>query len=477
MNGNDDIHNQNINNEKGANGKADIDNGKQQYTFVRETIKKKPPLFFRILLRLLHILGLGIVFGLGLCLVLFVFDKDFKTLFMDKEEETTNKELETTTKEDLSNQGTMSLDETINLKLVNVSVMFYIKDETTIPNMQDTIEVTDVYTEEGVTASVSDNKEVQLSTDKDKETATEKNTTEIEETVADNELTDEMELSEKRNYTGVIISKTSKIFILISYEKIKGSDRIYVLLEDEKQIQAELYANDTATGMAIITIPSKDISDDVYKKITSASILEIDSVNSGDKLVYAGNPNQTGRLLYSGTLAGTDKGNMNYDIYYRGIITDISNNNITDGFLFDENGMLVGIVKKLYEDDKVGNMITGISASDLSVVIKALINKERIRHIGIKGEKVTDEMRELTGEKIPDGMYVTDVARDSTAYTSGIMIGDIIVQINNKQVENLGTIQNVLANSNEGGTVTIVLKRKIGTSYNEFTIKVPVEAY
>ncbi len=462
----------NGNNDNGANGKADVEKENQQYTFVRETIKKKPPLFLRILLKLLHILGMGIVFGLGLSLVLFVLGKDIKDFFTDKEEETTEKQSETTT-EEVDNEKTMSLNEMISTKLVDISVIFYKNEETAAQGISETTHAEDVYSDEEVTASVSDNKEIQQPTEK--ETTTKKNTEELEMQETTTEF-DEQILTEKRNYTGLIISKTSTLYILISYDKIKDSNIIYVMLEDGEQIEAEEYAHDTATGIAILTIQKSDISEEIYKKISSASILELDKMDSGEKLVYAGNPNHTGRLFYSGTLAGTDKGNINYDIFYRGIITDISNNNINDGFLFNENAKLVGIVNKSY-NDKVGNMISGICASDLSSVIKDLINKERIRHIGIKGETVTDEMRDLTNEKIPDGMYVTDVARESTAYTSGIMLGDIIVQINNMKVENLGNIQNVLANSNEGGTVTIVLKRKIGTNYNEFTIKVPVEAY
>lgn len=452
-----------------------------EYTFVRETIRKTPPAAVRILLRVLRILGMGAVFGLGVCIVLLIFNKDLRDMFMGGEQKRTESDAENgTTEEEMTEDGVvLSVEERINAGLVDVAAVFYSDSTETLTESVPQEETTALYQEEK-TAAISDNKEIQTTTDAaGQATEATQSTPETGVGISDTEeTTEKKKIEEKRHFTGIVISKRTDIFICLSYGNIKDADDIYVSFGKGKAVQAELYGSDVLNGIAVLRVKSGKLDSEIRKSILTAELAPADDMSSGDRLVYAGNPFGRGRLFYAGTLAGVDSGHTSYDIFYRGIITDIGNTDIvTDGFLFDENGRVAAMLGALPVEQTAGSNIAGICMEDMMYVVRALANGTAVNHIGVRGDEVTDDMRELAQEDMPQGMYVTDVARESNAYKAGIMVGDIITSAGGEKVTSLKDIQKKLAGMSAGNDITIVLKRKIGTSYNEFTIKVPVEAY
>lgn len=456
-----------------------IDETKEEYTFVRETIKEKPPVMLRAAFKVLQLLGMGIVFGMGICLVLFAFDKDIRDIFGHKNDEietTKNQVQETTTvPKETASQEIISVEEKINSSLVDVEVIIYRNEDenqTTVPAEE---KITGIYEEEDKTAAVSDDKEVHTTATEEK--LTEKDTTTAETTKIPEETTEKRQIEEKKHYTGVVIAIKKDIYVCIAYDKVKDGDELAVSFGEGNHAVAGIYGKETINGIAVLSVDVSELDETVVNRISKADIADVDIAGSGDELIYAGKPYEMGRLFYAGTLAGLDDGHSNYDTFYRRVITDITSAGTNDGFIFDGNGKLVAMLNSNAGEPTAGKNITGICMEDMMHIVNALIYNTTIGHIGIKGETVTEDMRDLTQENIPDGMYVTDVARDSASYKSGIMVGDIITQIDGKKVSSIKEIQNVIQFRSNGENVTIVLKRKIGTNYSELTIKVPVEAY
>ncbi len=474
--------------DNNLNNQNENNNDEQKYTFVRETIKEKPPLAVRVILKIAKVLGLGIVFGLGICIVLFIFGRDIRDIFGDKGDDgndkstVTEESAETTVYEKATEQQTISLEESIDSKIVDVIVVCYEEEKTKAEDLESSTTqnmTTAVYEEEDGTASISDNKEVQTTTSQNETTVQEtESSTEVESTsILDESNTDRKKIKEKKHYTGVVVLKQSEVIICIAYDKIKNGDEIYVSFADGKQIKATISGQENINGIALLKVDAAKIDNAVLSKVTVADVVEMKNHRKGDEIVYAGNPYGSERLFYSGTLAGIDDGHSNYDTFYRGIITDISNGDVQDGFLFDIDGKLVAMVSKIGDSKTVARNVSGVCMEDMIHVVQSLLYKTTINHIGVKGETVTDDMRDLTQENMPDGMYVVDVAKNSTAYKSGIMVGDIITKADGNEVKSIKDIQTALKGMKAENSITIVLKRKIGTNYNEFTIKVPVEAY
>lgn len=455
------------------------DNSKEDYTFVRETIKERPAAFVRMLFKAGKLLGMGVAFGLGVCLVILIFNKDMRNIFTkdkDSNKESTENAADYTDEGSTSlGEETMSFDEKTGAQLAEVVVIYYSKEEATALETESSNESGGADYDEEVTADISDNKEIQTTTSQaDKSTEKRRK----KESTGDGAATgsENKRIEEKKHYTGLIVAAVGDVFICIENGKINKGEDILVSFGDGNYVKAGVYGSDLVNGLAVLRVYAKDIDEKTKKKLKPAIIRSIDEMNEGDKLVYVGNPYGTGRLMYTGALAGVDDGHCNYDTFYRGVVTDIRNEDIQDGFMFDANGDIVAMVGSINEKLTLGKNIAGVCMEDIMFIVSAIVDGSYVKHIGIKGEAVTDDMRELTGESMPDGMYVTDVARDSSAYRSGIMVGDIVISVNGNQVSKLKDIQMVLEKTSENADITLVVKRRIGTSYNEITIKVPVEA-
>ncbi len=446
-----------------------------KYTFVNETIKKKPPFIIRAGLKVLYILGMGAVFGLGICLVLYAFDRNVKDILFGDDNETqepTTKielEIESDTQE---GETIADLESLIDKKIVEVYAVTYEKEEETTSDELESIGISD-NNGNGVNIIVPETKDVEG------ETTTALTTGEDATQGGDVSPweTETAKIAKKTSKTGVIISINYHLYILTQYAEIKNCDEINVEFYNGSQAVAKVHKADETNGIAIIEVKKDQIKNDVYATIQKAAIVRLDEIKSGDTIIYAGDPYLEKRLFYTGTLAGIDNGNINYDTFYRGVITDITVKNVNDGFLFNRSGQLVGMVMDLWKGKGGENTITAIGVEDIYSVINNLVNKLPINHIGIKGEKVTDDIKHLTNEEMPNGLYITDVERGSSAYLAGVMVGDIVAEMNGSKIESLQDVQKILANLQNSDIVTMVLKRKIGVNYSELRIKVTVESY
>lgn len=382
-----------------------VENG--NYTFVRETIKKTPPKIILLLFKILKVLGFGIVFGLGVCLVLVIFfDERFKELSNKEQttQESKNVEEETEIKEE--KKPVENIESSINSNVVDIIV-------------------------------VND--------------------------------------SDRIHYTGIIVLKKNDLFICTAYEKLENASGIYVSFDNgNTQSEAQLYGADKVNNVAIIKVKKANMTPKAYIEAKAVAVSSLDEMSSGEKIVFAGNPYGSGRLFYTGTLAGITGKCENFDDYHRIVITDIINEKVDDGFLFNQYGEVMAIITSKNTKSLDYKNISGISIEDIKYIYNALLYNTGIKHIGIKGEAVTDEMRKLTQEDIPDGLYITEVSRTSTAFMSGIMVGDIIVKANNTEIKSIKDIQNILDNARLNDKISVVIMRKIGTEYIRYEIDVQV---
>ncbi len=443
----------------------------EKYTFVNETIKKKPPFIIRAGFKILYILGMGAVFGLGICLVLYALDRNVKDIFFGEKDET----VETTSKieveiesETLEGETVADLESLIDKKIVEIYAITYQKEEESTTDEVESVGISDSL---GNNATILSPETSSTETESTTVAATGDSTEETEEEK------ENARIISKTSKTGVLIAINYHLYILTQYEDFKNCDEIKVEFYNGDLATATVHKADEVNGIAIIEVKKDQVINQVYGTIRKASIVRLDELKNGDTIIYAGNPYDEKRLFYTGTLAGVDNGNINYDTFYRGIITDITVKNVDDGFLFNKSGQLVGMVMDLWKGKSGENTITAMGVEDVYSIIDNLVNKLTINHIGIKGEKVTDDIKNLINEEMPNGLYITDVQRGSSAYSAGIMVGDIVTEMNGKTVESLHDVQKILADLKNSDIVTMVLKRKIGVSYSELRIKVSVESY
>ena len=79
--------------------------------------------------------------------------------------------------------------------------------------------------------------------------------------------------------------------------------------------------------------------------------------------------------------------------------------------------------------------------------------------MGVNIQQVTKEIAEIKGLDIPEGALVSSVAKNSPAEKAGIKMGDIIVEVDGKDIDNVRTLQKIVAKAGESKNVIIKIWR------------------
>ncbi len=268
--------------------------------------------------------------------------------------------------------------------------------------------------------------------------------------------------------SGIIVKKGARIHILAMYENVKDMDIIKVVFNDNTSVEAVLENYDKVTGLAVLSVSVADMNDDTIKNIQAVDFANSSAVSYSEPVVYIGNP--FGMDVYEtiGFINGQPKITTGMDIGYSVFRTDIFISECNDGFIFDIDGELLGIVNG---GEKI---VEAISASDVESIVDCLNNGRDIVYMGIYGEAVTDEIREISGIDMPDGIYVTDVEKDSPAYISGIRKGDIISKIDGTIINNMIKLKSYLQKKEVGNTLRVLIYRQNGSKFDNYTLEVEI---
>ena len=109
------------------------------------------------------------------------------------------------------------------------------------------------------------------------------------------------------------------------------------------------------------------------------------------------------------------------------IATDIAAAPGGSGVLFNQKGQVIGLVKSGILGEAVSASASALAVSDMKQVMEMLLNGESVPYMGISGTSVTEELSEA--QKMPKGLYVTNVQVDSPGMKAGIQNGDVIQQV------------------------------------------------
>ncbi len=97
---------------------------------------------------------------------------------------------------------------------------------------------------------------------------------------------------------------------------------------------------------------------------------------------------------------------------------------------------------------------------------ETLAGRARIEEeLGLTVQEVTPELRKHLGLDVEKGLVVSGVERGSPAYQAGIRRGDVIIEVNQREVEDLDDYRKALEQSKGKESVLFLVKRGAGTLY------------
>jgi Do/DeqQ family serine protease len=272
--------------------------------------------------------------------------------------------------------------------------------------------------------------------------------------------------------SGVIVD-AGRGLVLTNNHVIENAVQITVTLRDGRQMEAELVGSDPETDVAVIRIPSDNL--------TAVKPADSDALRVGDYVVAIGNPFGLGQTVTSGIVSALGRSGLGIEGYEDFIQTDASiNPGNSGGALVNLRGELIGINTAIFSQSG-GNIGIGFAIPvnmSLHIMEQIVSNGEVDRgFIGISTQDLSPELAEALGVKNQGGAVVVNITQGSPADDAGLQPGDVIVSINNTIVNGAADVRNRIGLLPVGASVTFEIfregkKQKLSTkvsSRNEYT--------
>lgn len=253
--------------------------------------------------------------------------------------------------------------------------------------------------------------------------------------------------------TGIIISEDG--YIITNAHVVDGANQVTALLNDGTQIGAVIVGSDSQTDIAVLKINKTGL--------TKAEFGNSDDLEVGELAIAIGNP--LGEQFTNSTTAGIISA-LNREVTIEDkqlslIQTDAAiNNGNSGGPLVNSYGLVIGITSAKISTEFAEGMGFAIPINNTIPIVNDLIQNGYVTGrplIGITGENIDSMMSKFY--QIPEGIYVRSVSSGSPAQKAGVMAGDVIIGINDKDIKTMSELNEIKDDYKPGDTITLKLYR------------------
>lgn len=274
---------------------------------------------------------------------------------------------------------------------------------------------------------------------------------------------------ESKSVSGIIVwNKGSDILMLAPYGELSSKSEIRVRFADNTEHTADVKILDKNLKFAVFTVAKSKLDSATLGTIKTAKLGNSYLLGKGDSVIALGMPFGYSDGMGYGVISSVDHSVTVADHRYQIMMTDIAAASQGSGVLFNVDGEVIGIVDQKYTNITDADLVSGYSISEIKSEIERLSNGEALPYLGIVGVEVTDEISKK--EDIPMGLYVKEVEAESPAMEAGIQCGDVIVQMNGKEVMSQKVYSKELMQMHGGDTAAILVKRKGTEEYEEIKL-------
>lgn len=254
--------------------------------------------------------------------------------------------------------------------------------------------------------------------------------------------------------SGVVID-AKQGYVMTNHHVIDKAEKIRVMLSDGRAFDADVIGTDPESDIAVIRIPAE--------RLTAVTIANSDALRVGDFVVAIGNPFGLGQTVTSGIVSALGRSGLGIEGYEDFIQTDASiNPGNSGGALVNLRGELVGINTAILAPGG-GNVGIGfaIPINMAHKIMDQLVTHGKISRgqLGVTAQDLTPELAQAFGLKAQRGTVVTEVTQGSPADRAGIKVGDIIRNVNDRNIETSADVRNHIGLLRVGETVNLEILR------------------
>lgn len=256
--------------------------------------------------------------------------------------------------------------------------------------------------------------------------------------------------------SGVVLSADG--YIVTNNHVVEGADRIEVTFNDKRKMVAEIVGTDPTTDIALIKVDGKGLPFLVFGNS--------DEVKVGEWVLAVGNPFNLTSTVTAGIVSAKARninilGNRSSIDSF--IQTDaVINRGNSGGALVNTSGELIGVNAAIASRTGVYEGYSfAIPGNIVRKVVDDIIRfgEPQRAFIGVEIREMDEELASKTGEESIKGVYVARVTENGGAAEAGIKSGDVILEVNKRQVNSLSQLLEAVGQYRPGDVVEILTLR------------------
>lgn len=233
--------------------------------------------------------------------------------------------------------------------------------------------------------------------------------------------------------TGLVAADNGQELLILADSSVcEGSEQWTVIFSDHTEHPASLVKQDGNRGLAVFGVDRASIEANTWNYIHVADLGNSNITTRGDIVIALGQMFGYESGLGYGVISSKEWSYQYADGQCGVIATDIAAVSNGSGVLFNQKGQVIGLVKNGILGEAVSVSANALAVSDMKQVMELLLNGDSVPYTGISGTSVTEELSEE--QKMPKGLYVTNVQVDSPGMKAGIQNGDVIIQVGEDSV-------------------------------------------
>lgn len=261
--------------------------------------------------------------------------------------------------------------------------------------------------------------------------------------------------SQRENSLGSGVIVNSQGLILTNHHVIEAADEIEVALPDGRTFPARVVGTDPETDLAVLKVN--------VRNLPAITFAHQENLSVGDVVLAIGNPFGVGQTVTQGIISALGRNHLGINTFENFIQTDAPiNPGNSGGALIDSEGNLVGINSAIYSRSG-GSMGIGfaIPVSLVKQVMEQIIRQGSVIRgwIGIEAQDITPELAESFRLKQVRGSLIAGVVRGGPADKAGLRPGDILLEIDGREVVDSSTMLNVISGLKPEKKVIVKLSR------------------
>lgn len=270
--------------------------------------------------------------------------------------------------------------------------------------------------------------------------------------------------------SGVIVRSNG--IVVTNAHVVNGADELKVVLNDRREFEAEIIAQDDQIDLAILKLDTKGES------LPTLPILNSDDLEVGDIVLAIGNPFGVGQTVTSGIISALGRTNVaDFSAFTQ---TDAAiNPGNSGGALVNLNGELVGVNTQIASRSGGSNGVGfAIPAELVSRAIESTLTEGKIIRpwLGARTNAVDSALAASVGLDRARGAIISEIYPDGPADLAGLEERDVILSLGDTDVFDEAGLNFKLATLAKGSVVNAKIWRGGGEQILRVTADVPAES-